>query len=265
MLRVLFLGDVIGAPGREAVVRVLGDWRRERSIDFVVANGENLASGRGLTPASVAPLWEAGVHAVTSGNHVWDRKEIQDLIHDPRVLRPANYPVGTPGRGWGIYETNGVKIGVLNLMCRVYMPQTDCPFQTAARIVPEMRRQTPFIIVDMHAEISSEKQAMGHFLDGQVSAVIGTHTHTPTADERILSQGTAFLTDSGMVGPEDSVIGCKKEGFIQRFLTGVSTPLEIASGDVMVNATLIELEDTGLARSIQRIRQLVPRAALSPV
>jgi len=256
-MKVLFIGDIMGEPGRRAIARTLHKVVAQHDVDLVIGNGENAAGGFGITPELASELFEMGLAAITLGNHAWDRKEILDFIRrEPRLLRPANYPEGTPGSGSLVVETpGGERVAVLQLMGRVYMPTLDCPFQVARREVERLKQETRAIIVDMHGEATSEKMAMGHFLDGDVSAVVGTHTHVQTADEQILSKGTAYITDIGMTGPVHSVIGIKKELAIEKFVTGMPRRFEVASGPAVLSAVLIELDPTvGKAVSIQRFR-----------
>lgn len=256
-MNVLVIGDIVGEPGRRAVERQLPKLVAQHRIDLVVANGENAAGGFGITPELAQELFGRGIAVITTGNHAWDKKEIVDFIRqEPRLLRPANYPDGVPGKGSIVVETaGGERLAVLHLMGRAFMPTLDCPFQTARREVARLKQETPAIIVDMHAEATSEKMAMGYFLDGEVSAVVGTHTHVQTADEQILPKGTAYLTDIGMTGPAHSVIGVKKELIIEKFLTGMPRRFEVASGPAVFCAALIELDGSlGKAVNIQRIR-----------
>ena len=253
-MRILFVGDIIGRPGREAASEILPKLKNEKKADFTLANGENAAGGFGLTPKLAEELFKNGIDVLTSGNHIWDRREIIDLINkEKRILRPANYPPGSPGFGSGIFETRKKeKIGIINLEGRIFMSRIDCPFRTAEKEVEKLRKETPNIIIDIHAEATSEKVALGHFLDGKVGAVIGTHTHVQTADEMILPGGTAYITDVGMTGPRDSVIGIRKELIIQRFLTGMPNRFEVAGENICFSACLIELNE-GKAVSIERI------------
>lgn len=256
-MKVLVIGDIVGEPGRRAVERRLPKLVAQHSIDLVIANGENIAGGFGITPDLAQELFDWGAAVITTGNHAWDKKEIMEYIrHEPRLLRPANYPDGVPGKGSIVVETaGGERLAVLHLMGRAFMPTLDCPFQTARKEVARLKQETPAIVVDMHAEATSEKMAMGYFLDGEVSAVVGTHTHVQTADEQMLPKGTAYLTDIGMTGPVHSVIGVKKELVIEKFLTGMPRRFEVASGPAVFCATLIELDGKlGKALSIQRLR-----------
>ena len=257
-MNVLFIGDIMGEVGRRSIARTLPKVIARHSVDLVIGNGENAAAGFGITPELAHELFEMGLSVITTGNHAWDKKEIIDFIrHEPRLLRPANYPDGVPGSGSIVVETpGGEKLAVLQLMGRVYMPAIlDCPFQTARREIARLKQETPAIIVDMHAEASSEKMAMGHFLDGEVTAVVGTHTHVQTADEQILPKGTAYLTDIGMTGPIHGVIGIKKELAIEKFLTQMPRRFEVASGPCAFSAVLIELDAAlGKALRIERLR-----------
>jgi metallophosphoesterase (TIGR00282 family) len=256
-MKVLFIGDIMGEPGRRAIARQLPKIVGQHSVDLVIGNGENVAGGFGITPELAHELFELGISAITLGNHAWDKKEILEFIqHEPRLLRPANYPEGAPGSGSIVLESAvGERLGVLQVMGRIFMPTLDCPFQVAKREVARLKAETPAIIVDMHAEATSEKMAMGHYLDGEVTAVVGTHTHVQTADEQMLPKGTAYITDIGMTGPVHSVIGIKKEIAIEKFLTGMPRRFEVATGPAVFGAVLIELDARlGKAISIQRIR-----------
>jgi metallophosphoesterase (TIGR00282 family) len=256
-MRILFIGDVVGKPGRRAVATLVPRLRQERHIDFVIANGENSAHGAGLTASTVDALLTSGVDVITSGDHVWDQKEVYEVIErEPRLLRPLNFPPTAPGKGSTIVQLDGVPpVGVLNLIGRVFMPNTDCPFRAAEAEVARLRQKTNIIIVDLHAEATSEKIAMGRFLDGKVSAVIGTHTHVATADEQILPQGTAYISDAGMCGPHDSVLGRDVAAVLRRFLTQLPQKMEVAEADVALCGVIVEVdENTGQARSIERIR-----------
>jgi metallophosphoesterase (TIGR00282 family) len=256
-MKVLCIGDIMGEPGRRVVARAVPRLVAQHQIDAVIANGENVAGGFGITPELAEELFETGVSVITTGNHAWDKKEAVDYFsREPRLLRPANYPAGVPGNGSVVIETaGGERLAVLQVMGRVYMPTIDCPFQTAKREVSRLKRDTSAIIVDMHAEATSEKMAMGHFLDGEVVAVVGTHTHVQTADEQILPKGTAYITDIGMTGPLHSVIGVKKELAIEKFLTGMPRRFEVASGPSVFCAVLLELDPRlGKVIAFERIR-----------
>jgi metallophosphoesterase (TIGR00282 family) len=258
-LKVLFLGDIIGKPGRNAIDRNLDDLIRKHDIDMVIANGENAAGGIGISVKTADSLLNMGIDVITTGNHVFKKKEIYNLLeNEDRLLKPANYPPDTPGRGYNIYEVEklgNLKVAVINLCGRVFVENLDCPFRTVNRILEYVSEETPIIIVDMHAEVTSEKVAMGWYLNGRVSAVVGTHTHIQTADERILpDEGTAYITDVGMVGPRNSVIGVKKENIIERFLTGMPQKFTVAREDVWINGVVIDIdENSGKASSIERI------------
>ena len=256
-MKVLCIGDIMGEPGRRAVSRTVPRLIAQHQIDAVIANGENLAGGFGVTRELAEELFETGISVVTTGNHAWDKKEaVEYFSREPRLLRPANYPAGVPGNGSVVIETpGGERLAVLQLMGRVYMPTIDCPFQAARRELSRLKRETSAIVVDMHAEASSEKMAMGHFLDGEVTAVVGTPTHVQTADEQILPKGTAYVTDIGMTGPLHSVIGVKKELAIEKFLTGMPRRFEVASGPSVFCAVLLELDARlGKAVAFERIR-----------
>jgi metallophosphoesterase (TIGR00282 family) len=255
-MRILFIGDIVGSPGREMVSKHLADIVARERADLVIINGENSAAGFGITPKIAEELLTLGADVITGGNHSWDRKEILAFIpNEPRLLRPANFPK-SPGRGLYVGTSRGgARYAVLNLQGRVFMTQLDCPFRTAdselARIPPDVK----IIFVDMHAEATSEKQAMGWYLDGRVSVVVGTHTHVATADERVLPNGTAFITDVGMTGPHESVIGMDRAAMVKRFLDSMPTKFEVALGDARINGILAEVDDsTGRARSITRVR-----------
>lgn len=261
-MKVFFVGDVFGKPGRAALRKLLPGIKSQESPDFIVANVENAAGGRGLTPALSEEFFGMGIDVLTLGNHTWDQKEVDQILGDPRVLRPANYPKILPGHGWGVYRSGAV--AVLQLMGRHGMADIDCPFQEADRALEILRKETHVIIVDMHAEATSEKQAMGHYLDGRVSAVLGSHTHVQTADEQILPGGTAYLTDAGMTGPSDGVIGMEKSAAIKRFLTGLHQKLEVAPGGALLSACLVEIDEkTGNARSIRRVREKLEESELT--
>lgn len=254
-MRILFIGDIVGKPGRRIVFDRLDHLVRQLDIDLVVANCENAAAGFGVTPDIADRLLEAGVDVLTSGNHIWDKKAIVDYFPvRPQLLRPANYPDGVPGRGVFVGATEqGVRYAVLNLQGRTYLPATNCPFREADRLLGELDSDVKVRIVDFHAEVTSEKIAFGWHLEGRVSAVVGTHTHIPTADERVLPQGTAYITDVGMTGPYDSVIGMDKAASLKRFLEGVPARFEPASADVRLSSVVIEVDETtGRAVSIER-------------
>jgi len=255
-VKLLFIGDIIGKPGREALSRELHRIVDRHRVDLVIANGENAAGGFGLTAETAQDLFKCGVQMLTSGNHIWDKKDALEYIkREERIVRPANYPEGTPGRGTTVVKTpGGVKIGILNLEGRVFMNNLDCPFRCADREIARLKEETPIVFVDFHAEATSEKVSLGWYLDGRVCAVIGTHTHVQTADERILPAGTAYLTDAGMTGSFDSVIGVRKEDAVQKFLTQRPSKFEVAKKDIRINGVVIEVDEkSGLALSIERI------------
>jgi hypothetical protein len=257
-MKILFIGDIVGEPGRQAMRELLPKIVKRERIDFVVANGENTAGGSGITPMIVDELLGYGVDVITSGDHIWKRKEILDRIaEDARLLRPANYPRETPGFGATVVTSkSGVEVGVINLIGRVFMQAVECPFKTVRAEVDKMKNKTRIIVVDIHAEATSEKVALGWFLDGTVSAIIGTHTHIQTADEKILPKGTAFLSDAGMTGPYDSVIGRKKEAVLNRFITQMPTKFEMAEGDIQLHGAIIDVDEkTGRAESIKRVQE----------
>lgn len=259
MMRILFLGDVVGKPGRLAVRSLLPRLIHREQLALVIANCENVAAGAGVDPQGALDLLDAGVDVLTSGNHVWRRKEVIEFIDsDRRLVRPANFPPSVPGRGWTVCETaGGTPVAVVNLIGRVFMDSVDCPFQTIDALIPELRARARVIIVDMHGEATSEKGAMGWFLAGKVSAVLGSHTHVQTADERILPGGTAYITDVGMCGPTDSVIGVKKELVVRRFLTHMPVKFEVAGGPVVVQGALVDVDpESGKAASIRRLQQV---------
>jgi metallophosphoesterase (TIGR00282 family) len=255
-MRVFFIGDIFGKPGRRLIQEKLHGLLHKYQIDFTIANIENAAAGFGVTPKIADEFLNSEIDLLTSGNHIWDKSGIIPYLEkQPRLLRPHNYPKNTPGTGVYIGDSNcGVRIGVLNLQGRVFMLDIDCPFNTGMEAIQTIRKETSIIIVDFHAEATSEKQAIGWYLDGTVSAVIGTHTHVQTADERILPRGTAYITDIGMTGPHDSVIGSIPDLSIDRFLRQIPNRLEPASGNLRICGAIIQIdENTGCAQSIERI------------
>lgn len=256
-MNILFIGDIVGNPGRDAIRIFLKGLKDEYQVNVTIANAENAAGGKGLTKEVATELYAAGIDFLTMGNHVWDQRSIMKFIDDePRLIRPANYPIGAPGKGYGIIRISGQKVGVLNLSGRVFLPPLEDPFSVGIRWVNEISKETSIIIVDVHAEATSEKVALGWFLDGKVTAVVGTHTHVQTADARLLGQGTAYITDVGMTGPRDSVLGVKKELIINRFLTQLPAKFELASGPLQLNAVLIKVDErTGKAVNIQPIQR----------
>ncbi len=258
-MRLLFIGDIVGKPGRRAVGRLLPSLRVDHGIDMVVANCENAAGGFGLTREVVEELLDYSIDVLTSGNHIWDKKEVFDFIDEYScLLRPANYPEGTPGHGGVVMEgkETNASLAVLNLEGRVFMRPLDCPFKTALKEIDRLSRTVLSVIVDIHAEATSEKQALAWYLDGRVSAVIGTHTHVQTADERILPGGTAYITDAGMTGAFDSVLGVRKETAIERFLTLRPNKFDVAKRDVRLQGVIVEIDDkTGKGMTITRINR----------
>lgn len=256
-MKILFIGDIVGEPGRKIVFKRLSRLVEEHRVELVIANGENSAGGFGITPQIADELFHEGVHVITGGNHIWDKKEIVEYLHqEGRLLRPANFPDGVPGMGSCVVKSSGgEKVGVLHLMGKVFMLPLNCPFQTARKEIERLRAETRLIVVDMHAEATSEKTAMGWYLDGEVCAVIGTHTHIQTADEQILPRGTAYITDVGMTGPYQSVIGIKKEQVIQKFLTQTPVRFDVAPGPVHLSAVVVDIDPSrARAVGIQRIQ-----------
>jgi metallophosphoesterase (TIGR00282 family) len=255
-MNILMVGDVYGEPGRAAVQKLLARLKQEHAIDFTVVNVENAAGGFGVTPPIAKAFLDQGVDVMTTGNHVWDKKEIVEYItKENLLLRPANYPLGTPGVGHVTVKAGPHRVAVLNLMGRVFMPAIDCPFRKADEVVAELRRETPIVLVDMHAEATSESIAMGWYLDGRVTAVVGTHRHVQTADERVLPGGTAYITDLGLTGPTDGVIGVDRDQIIQRFLTQMPIRFETAKGPAALHGVVITVDpDSGRATAIRRLR-----------
>jgi len=253
---VLFFGDVVGRPGREGLAYALPILKERYSADFVVVNGENASAGSGLTPATYAKLMAAGANVITTGDHIFRNREYPLIIHESPILRPANYPKAADGKGWGLYTTQaGIRILVMNLMGRVFMEPLRCPFELADEIIATAGAQTKVILVDMHAEATSEKVALGWHLDGKVSAVVGTHTHVQTADERILPGGTAYISDLGMTGPYDSVLGREKHAVLKKLRTSMPARFEVAQNDVRAAGVVVRIDDqTGRAQSIERFQ-----------
>lgn len=255
-MKILFIGDIVGKPGRKAVRALLPGIVGRCGVDIVIANCENAAGGFGVTRKVVDELYGSEIDVLTSGNHIWDKKDIEEFIDDyETLLRPANYPVETVGRGSVVVHAgSGTSLAVLNLEGRVFMKPLDCPFRVAEREIDALKGKTDIILVDMHAEATSEKEALGWFLDGRVSAVVGTHTHVQTADERILPRGTAYITDAGMTGSFDSVLGIRKEVALERFLTLLPNRYDVAKGDVRLQGVVIDIDDaTGRSLSIERL------------
>jgi len=257
-VQILMIGDIVGRPGRRACRMELPSLIKEYDFDLVIANGENAAGGNGITREIAQELFACGIDVLTMGNHVWDKKEIFGFIdEEQRILRPANYPPGTPGVGFASYRSSGEhQVGVVNVLGRVFLADLDCPFRTVDRILGELQAITPVIVVDFHAETTSEKVALGWYLNGRVSALVGTHTHVQTADERVLPGGTAYITDVGMTGPRDSVIGVRTENVVQKFLTQMPRTFEVASGPYQFNAVRLTIDPiTGKALAIERIQR----------
>jgi len=268
MLKILFLGDIVGEPGRRAVIDVVPKWKEAWGLDFIVVNGENSANGRGITPKISIDLLRAGVAVITSGDHIWDQKEILAFLDtEPRLLRPVNYPPGTPGSGSIVLETAKGKVAIVNVQCRTFMnPPLENPFLAMRDEVARLRKETPIILVDCHGETTSEKIAMGRYLDGRVSAVLGTHTHCQTADDQIFPGGTAYLTDAGFCGPSESCLGRELQPVIQRFLTGRPILFPIAGGPVKLHGAIVEIDElTGRALAIARVSETWVAPASAPV
>ncbi|HEX6506889.1 MAG TPA: TIGR00282 family metallophosphoesterase [Chloroflexota bacterium] len=256
-MRILFIGDIYGKPGRKAVRHFLPKLREQYAPDVVLANGENMAGGAGITRDTAREMFELGIEVLTTGNHVWDQREaIEYLDEEPRILRPLNWPPGTPGHGWINISVDEEDLTVVNLQGRVFMRSLDDPFRGADALLRELQGRRN-IFVDFHAEATGEKQALGFYLDGRVSALVGTHTHVPTADARVLPQGTAYITDVGMVGPRDSVIGSDPTPIIERYLTQMYRRLEVARGPVVFNAVVVDLDAGSRATSIRLVQELL--------
>jgi len=262
-VRLLFIGDIVGEPGRRAIRLLVPRLRREWELDWVIANGENAAGGAGITAGTASELLANGVDVLTLGDHAWDYREVNALFGaEPRLLRPLNYPPGAPGRGAAVFQrSDGASLGVVNVQGRVFMANLENPFNTIEPELDRLHQETPIVIVDMHAEATSEKIALARMLDGRVSAVIGTHTHVQTADEQIFPSGTAYLTDAGFTGPHESVIGRRIEPVIQRFKTNLPQRFDVASGRVLLQGALLEIDlATGQTQSIRRISEPLPAA-----
>jgi hypothetical protein len=255
-MRILFIGDIVGKPGRRAVRELVPEIISQYGIDFVIANCENAAAGFGVTRDVVEELFESRIHVLTSGNHIWDKKEVMEFAEDYKsLLRPANYPSGAPG--WGsvvMSDASGIHVGVISLVGRIFMTPVDCPFRKAEKEIDILKKKAKIIVVDIHAEATSEKEALGWFLDGRVSAVVGTHTHVQTADEKILPEGTAYITDAGMTGPFNSIIGIRKDLILERFLLQLPNKFVVAKDDVRLQGVVIDIDEkSGKARGIQRL------------
>jgi metallophosphoesterase (TIGR00282 family) len=259
-VKILFVGDIVGEPGRRAVAELVPRLRRQHELDLVIANGENAAGGSGITPKIAEEIYAAGVDIITTGDHLWDQKEVIGLLqNESRFLRPLNYPKGTPGQGSVVYQANNqAPVGIINIQGRTFMANLENPFVMARAEVEKMRQKTNIIFIDMHAEATSEKAALARMLDGQVSAVIGTHTHVQTADEQIFAGGTAFLSDAGFTGPHESVIGREIEPVIKRFLTLQPQRFAVAEKDVRLQGAIVEINaHTGKAEKIQRVSEVL--------
>lgn len=261
-MNILFLGEIIGRPGREALAKIIPELKKKYQPDLIIANGENLAHGKGVTKKALSEVISAGVQVVTSGDHIWFQKEGIEILEEKKInlLRPANYPPGVPGRGYLVVNIGSRRVGIINLMGRVFFRESlDCPFRKADEILEELEEKTDIVVVDFHAEATSEKIVLGFYLDGRVSAVIGTHTHVPTADEKILAGDTAYITDVGMIGARDSVIGTKKESALSQFLTQLPFKYELAEdSQVEVNYLFLEINDTnGKTKKIKRVSEVV--------
>lgn len=262
MLRIALIGDVVGKPGRRAVAELVPLLRKRLGFDMLVANAENCAGGKGITPDTVRELLAAGVDVITTGDHVFDQKNAADALAEPRVVRPLNYPPGAPGRGWTVVNSAaGVPVAVMNVMGRVFMKPADCPFRAVEQVLADVRAAARIVLVDMHAEATSEKIAMGWFLDGRVAAVCGSHTHVLTADARVLPHGTAYITDLGMTGAHHSVLGRDVTAVLAHFITGLPQRFELAEHDVRLNGALIDIDETtGTACAITTIQEALPPA-----
>lgn len=255
-IKVLFIGDIVGSVGRKSVQDVLPALKKKYAPDFIIANGENAAGGKGITADIAKQFFDLGIHGLTMGNHTWDNKNIFDFIdQERRIVRPANYPTGTPGQGLMTLKDREKELTIINLQGRAFLPPLDCPFQKADQMIHQLPKKTKCILVDFHAEATSEKIAMGYYLDGRVSAVIGTHTHVQTHDERILSGGTAYITDVGMSGPRDGVLGMEKEAVLQKFTTQLPVRFQVQEGKWHLHAVVIDIdEETGKSTRIQLVR-----------
>ena len=260
-MKILLIGDIVGEPGRKAIGDLVPRLRENHQLEYIIANGENAAGGNGLTPKIAEQLFSYGVDVITSGDHIWKNKEVLKVLDlEPRILRPANYPAGAPGKGYQVLQTpGGLKVGIINLLGRVFISTIDCPFRAVDHILNEISRDTKIIIVDFHAEATSEKIAMGWHLDGRVSCLAGTHTHVPTRDSRILPGGTAYITDLGMVGSRNSVIGVSKEAVLKRFLTQLPQRFQPAKDDMLLSGIIVTIDpETGKASEIVPIDETWP-------
>ncbi len=254
-MKILFIGDVVGSPGRDMLIDYLPKLKAKFQPHLTIVNGENAASGKGITEKIYRQFIEGGAQVVTLGNHTWDKRDIFEFIDDAKfMVRPANFPEETPGQGMVFYKVSGVEVAVISIQGRTFLPPIDCPFKTVDQLIERAKKKTQFIFVDFHAEATSEKQAMGWYLDGRVSAVVGTHTHVQTADNRILEKGTAFITDVGMTGPYDGILGVSREAVLKRFITSLPARFDVVEGRTQLNGVIIDIDQkTGHARSINRI------------
>ncbi|MEN6411174.1 MAG: TIGR00282 family metallophosphoesterase [Veillonellales bacterium] len=258
-MNVMLIGDICGRPGRQTAAHFIPKLKEQYQLDLIIANGENSAGGVGITAPVFSELLAMGIQVVTTGNHIWDKKEIFDFIDGAnRLIRPANYPPGTPGVGFYVVQIKGLNVGIVNLAGRVFMPPIDCPFRAIDSILHEIGGKCDIVIIDFHAETTSEKMALGWYLDGKVSCVVGTHTHVQTADERILPKGTAYITDLGMVGPRNGILGVNKEPVLKKFLTGLPVRFSVANGASLFCALILEIdEESGQATNILRIQEFL--------
>ena len=256
-MKTLFIGDIVGKPGRLAVRKLAPEIRKRENAAIVIANGENMAGGSGITKKTVEEILSSGVDIVTSGDHIWKKREIIEILKaDERILRPLNYPSGAPGSGFTIIDINGIKLAVVNLLGRVFMESVDCPFRAIGNLLEEIRKKTPVIFVDFRAEATSEKIAMFYYLDGKVTAVFGTHTHIQAADEKVSRRGTAYITETGMPGPYDSVLGRRVEDVLERFVTCMPVRFEVAGENIQMHGVIVDFDElTGKALSITRIQE----------
>lgn len=258
-IKIMMIGDICGKPGRQAAAHYIPFFRQRYGLDLIIANGENSAGGIGITKEVAAELYNMGIDIITTGNHIWDKKEIFDFIEaEERLIRPANYPPGTLGRGYQIIKVGIYQVAVVNLAGRVFMPPVDCPFQCANRLLEEISSNCNIIIVDFHAEATSEKMALAWYLDGKVSCIAGTHTHIQTADSRILPNGTAYISDLGMAGVWNSVLGMDKEAVIKKFVTGLPARFTVAKGESVFSAIIVDVNpETGCAENITRVQEFL--------
>ena len=259
-LKILLIGDIVGEPGRNAVTKLIPKIKQEERVEFVIGNGENAAGGAGITPNTARELFDSGIDVITNGDHIWDKKEIKEIIDtEKRLLRPANFPKGVPGRGAAVYKSqSGLLIGVINIVGRIFMSNYECPFRVAKEEIGKIKNETQIIVMDMHAEATSEKMAMGWYLDGMVSVIAGTHTHVQTADEKILPKGTAFITDLGMTGPYKSILGRRPDEILDKFLTLMPAKFEMASEWVELHGAIVDVDpSTGKALSIKRVQRKI--------